>query len=337
MNAKIEAISVYLPEKILSNEEIDVKYPHWKVHDLFQITGVKERRIAAEGEIASDMAVKAAERLFDEHGINNQEIDFIIHCSQTTDFITPSTACLMQDRLKISKKAGATDVGMGCTGYIYGLSLANGLISSGSASKVLLLTSEKISDYIYEGDKSNRVLFGDAATASLISQSDKSDQGIDQFVFGTDGSGAKNIIIKHGGARYPKTASSAETHMDEYGNIRNDDSFFMNGQAVYSFSIKTAPPLIEEILKKSDWRKEEVDFYVLHQASKLILDSIRRKIDVPAEKYVYYLESVGNTVASTIPLALEYTLKRGDIQRGNKLILAAFGVGFSWAACNLVY
>jgi 3-oxoacyl-[acyl-carrier-protein] synthase-3 len=338
MKSFIKAVSVYLPEKILTNEELNNEFPEWKVFKLAKVTGINARHISAVDEISSDMACKAAEKLFTEHKINRKTIDFIMFCTQSNDYLTPTTACILQKRLNLSTSCGAFDYNLGCTGYVYGLSIAKGLIETGSAKNILLLTAETITKYINPGDKSTRILFGDGATASIISAAkDNSQSFIDSFIFGTDGRGYKNIILKYGGARFPLKDSKTSDVADKYGNIQNETNFYMNGPAVFNFSIKIAPLAILQTLKKHKLKLDDIDIFVLHQANKIILDTIRQKLKLPREKFHLCIEDTGNTVSSTIPIALNDAVNKEIIKKGSIVMLVAFGVGYSWASCIVKY
>jgi 3-oxoacyl-[acyl-carrier-protein] synthase-3 len=337
-NSFIKAISCYFPEKKLTNSEIKILHPDWNVEELEFYTGVKARHISATEEYASDMAEKAAIKLFAEHNINPEDIDFLLFCTQTTDYIAPATACILQEKIGLPKTAGAIDFNLGCTGYLYGLALAKGLITSNCAKNVLLITSENISKYVHPQDKSTSFLFGDAATATLICNAENSNNSkIGEFVFGTDGTGADKIFLKYGSPRNPLTKANCVDSADKYGNITNDSKFYMNGTSVFNFSINIAPKSINELLFKLNKNKEEIDFYILHQANKLILETIRKKIKVSADKFIIDIENYGNTVSSTIPIALYNATKNGLIKKGNKIILSAFGVGYSWASTYIEY
>ncbi len=336
MKSYIKAISYYLPEQVLSNEDLQKEFPDLKIDDLTRLTGVKKRHIAPEEETAADLAFHAAKKLFSEHAIRPADIDHIIFCAQGADYITPSTACILQDRLGVPETAGSLDINQGCTGFIYSLSIANGLISTGNAKNVLLLTSVNISELIHPLDKSNKAIFGDGAAATLVSDNSESpESGIGNFVFGTDGKAFETIIIKYGGARYPDWKYKAEDRFDANGNVRNDRNFYMNGAAVFNFSVEKTPAIIRQLLEKAGLSADDIKHYVLHQANRIILESIFRKMKIPAEKQVFQLEECGNTVSSTIPIALYHAIEDGRIDRGDTIILAGFGVGVSWAGCDV--
>jgi len=338
MKSFIRAISYYLPEEVLSNEALQEQFPEVNINDLTRLTGVKSRHIAAESQTAGDLAYLAGMKLFEEHAINPDEIDFVIFCTQGPDYLTPSTSCILQERLGIPNTAGTLDINQGCTGFVYGLSIANGLVATASVRNVLLLTSVNISNYIHPEDKSNRAIFGDGSAATLISAADaNSKSGVEDFVFGTDGEGFDAIIIKHGGARYPLLKFAAVDYVDEIGNLRNDRNLFMNGSKVFTFSLERVPLMITQLLNKAGIAENEVDMFILQQANQITLESIFRKMKIPTEKGLIHLEECGNTVASTIPIALYHAIEDGKVSRGDTLVLAGFGVGFSWAACVVKY
>ncbi len=330
MPARIKAISYYLPDQVLHNASLNQLFPEWSVDKISAKTGIYQRHIAASDEFSSDMAVKAALKLFDEHSITPESIDFILLCTQSPDYFLPTTACLIQDRLKIPSSAGAIDFNLGCSGYIYGLSLAKGLICASIAKNVLLVTSETYSKFIHPKDKSNRTIFGDGASATLVS-ADEGFAEIRDFELGTDGRGAKNLIVKNGGMRFPSSSAYGQDVTDDYGNILNDNNLHMNGTEIFNFTSEAVPVLINKVLQKNSLTAEDVQLYVLHQANKYMLNHLRKKMLIPEERFYYFLENCGNTVSSTIPIAL-YEAFRANKLKGN-VVLAGFGVGYSWGAC----
>lgn len=335
--SKLLDIAGYLPDQILNNEQLASLYPDWPAEKIFAKTGISERHIANNGETAGDLAFMAAQKLFSQGKVSASEIDFVILCTQAPDYVLPTTACLLQHRLGIAQSAGALDVNLGCSGFVYGLSLAKGLIESGSAKCILLLTADTYSKYIHPLDKSVRTLFGDGATASVIAASDKMGAEIGPFVFGTDGSGGKSLIVEAGGFRKPKSEETAIQATDLSGNIRAQDNLYMDGAAVLSFSLREVPKAIDALLLKASISKDQVDYFVLHQANKFMLEALRKKLCVDVEKLPILMEKCGNTVSSTIPLALIAMKEEGRLKMGENVVLTGFGVGYSWAACLLKF
>ena len=338
--ATISAIASHLPEIVLTNAALADLYPGWTPEKILDKTGVRERRIAAPGETAADLAHAAALRLFAESGVEPGEIDFLLFCSQAPDHILPATACLLQARLGLRRDCGALDYGLGCSGFVYGLALAKGLIETGSARRILLLTADTYSRYIHPADRSVRTLFGDGAAATLITAQEAEGGRIGPFVFGTDGRGGPDLMVPAGGARRPRDADSALEHEDASGNVRSADNLYMDGAAITAFTLRAVPAAVERLLQEAGVTLEAVDLFVFHQASAFILEKLRRKIGIAPDRFVTVMEHCGNTVSSTIPIALEHRLATldGDRLAGTRLVgtrlavLVGFGVGFSWAA-----
>ncbi|MEX1241324.1 MAG: ketoacyl-ACP synthase III [Cyclobacteriaceae bacterium] len=330
MQANIKAISYYLPEDILENETLNKLFPEWSVDKISSKTGIYKRHIAGQDEFASDLAVKAAKKLFSEHNIAPSEVDFLLLCTQSPDYFLPTTACVVQDRLSIPTSAGALDFNLGCSGFIYGLSIAKGLIYANVATNILLITAETYSKFIHPKDKSNRTIFGDAATATLIS-ADGGFALIESFELGTDGRGSDNLIVRYGGLRHPLSTEKAEDMVDEYGNVTNHANLFMNGPEIFNFTSEAVPVMIRNVLKKNGLSEEQIDLYILHQANRYMLNHLRKKMNIPEDRFYYFLENCGNTVSATVPIAL-YEAHASGKAKGN-IVLAGFGVGYSWGAC----
>lgn len=331
MKVYIKGISYYLPQNELTNEELVKDFPEWSVDKVASKVGVYSRHLAADNETAGDMAEKAARKLFEEYNISPKEIDFLMLCTQSPDYFLPSTACILQKRLGIPTASGAFDYNLGCSGCIYGLALAKGLIVSGVAKNVLLLTAETYNKYLHPSDKSNRSIFGDGAAACLVS--DTGFAKIGDFVLGTDGKGADNLIVKSGGARQREKTGIYE--VDEEGHTRYDDYLYMNGGAIFNFTLETVPTLMDQILKKNKLSKDEVDYYIFHQANKFMLNTIRKVCGLPKNKFYTNLEHTGNTVSSTVLIALKECINSGTIRPEMRVIITGFGVGLSWGGCIL--
>ncbi|MCC6200872.1 MAG: ketoacyl-ACP synthase III [Moraxellaceae bacterium] len=331
--AFIAAIEYVLPEQQLTNQDLAAEFAGWGVDKIFQKTGIATRHIAAKDECASDLAVAAAQRLFEQAAIAPSQIDYIIYCTQSPDYVLPATSCVIQNRLGIPVHCGAIDVNQGCSGFVYSLGLAKALVESGQATNVLVLTAETYSKYINPRDKSVRTLFGDAATATLVSVCESDKPFLHSFYYGSDGSGAPNLIVPAGGSRQPLGLKSYVESEDDSGNFRSDADLYMNGAEVFAFTLKSVPSLVSEVLSRSGLQLEDVDYFVPHQANKFMLDAITKRIGIPDSKTVRAYESCGNTVSCTIPIALVTARQEGHFAAGNKLLLAGFGVGYSWAGC----
>ena len=333
MKVYIKALSYYLPERIVTNAELLNDFPEWSVDKVTAKVGVTSRHLAADNETAGDLAEKAARRLFEEYGISPSEIDFLLLCTQSPDYFLPSTACLLQHRLGIPVTSGAFDYNLGCSGCIYGLAVAKGLVSAGIARNVLLLTAETYSKCLHPSDKSNRSIFGDGAAACLISTDGFAEIG--DFVCGTDGSGAENLIVKTGASKQRKPTGIFKE--DEEGHTWYDDYLYMNGGAIFNFTLETVPVLVRQLLDKSGSQKEEIDYFIFHQANKFMLNTIRKVCVLPKEKFYVSLENTGNTVSSTVLIGLKDCLLNGTIKAGMQVVVAGFGVGLSWGGTILKF
>ncbi|MDD6473432.1 MAG: ketoacyl-ACP synthase III [Bacteroidales bacterium] len=330
--AFIKAISTFAPEESLTNAQLQQEFPEVDIDKIAKGVGVSQRYAAPEGKTASDMAFDAAQKMFSEWDIDPKSIDFIIFATQSPDYFLPATACILQNRLGIPTTAGAFDFDLGCSGYAYGLAMAKSFVDSGFATNVLLLTGDTISKYLHREDK-NRMLFGDSASASLISKDGFAEIGLS--VYGTDGSGFDSIIVKNGASRHFGLTGHEE--LDNQDNLRRDDHFYMNGEQVFNFTIDRVPKLIDDTLQKNGFGKDEIDHFVFHQANKFMLNTIRKVCGIAKDKFYINLENIGNTTSSSIPNGLKDCLDRGIIQKGEKVMIAGFGVGLSWSATVLKF
>lgn len=329
MASFIKAIAYSLPDTVVSNQDLVNEFPEWSLEKIAKKVGVVNRHLVAEGQCASDLAEQAAKKLFLENDINKSCIDFILLCTQSPDYFLPTTACLLQDRLGLSTHCGALDFNLGCSGFVYGLALAKGLIESNAAKNVLLVTAETYSRHLHERDKGNRTIFGDAAAATLVSTTGFAEIG--DFDLGTDGSGAKNLIVRSGAMRHQDKIG--DISFDKSGNPVSSDHLYMNGSEIFNFTLETVPDLVENVLKKNGLSKGAVALYVFHQANKYMLDCLFDLMEIKEEKAFVYISEVGNTVSSTIPIAL-FEARKKQMLMGNVLI-AGFGVGYSWGGCVL--
>lgn len=306
MKAYIKDIAYYLPEMVLTNAQLADEFPEWTTEKIAQKVGISERHIAAPNETVTDMACQAAERLLAK-GYDRSLIDFVLLCTQSPDYMLPSSACIVQHRLGLSTKCGAFDFNLGCSGYEYGLVVAKGLIQSGVAQNVLLLTAEMYTKYLSQDDKGNRTIFSDGASATWVGTEGFAEIG--ECSLGTDGSGADYLIVR------PK------------------EPLYMDGAAIFDFSSEVVPPMVEDVLHKSGLEKDDVDLWIFHQANKFMINYIRKLLEIDKERFYIYMEHVGNTVSSTIPIALVEARKEGKL-KGN-VLLAGFGVGLSWGGVML--
>ncbi len=323
--AEIGPISIHFPERCETNAQLQEQYPGWDLDLIGEKTGIHSRYIAAEDETAADLAVKASERLFEEHDIDRSSIDFVLLCTQTPDYPLPTTACLIQERLGLRTNCGAMDFNLGCSGFVYGMAVADGLIQSGAAKNILLLTAETYSKYIDDDDRSLRTIFGDAAAATLVQSSDS--PSLAGFQFGTDGSGADTLLVADGGTR-PSDDAIRPRHRKRWKS-----RLYMDGPSLMSFTVVAVPQLIEEVLELAKLSREDIQLYLLHQATRKMLEQLQTRLDLGDEQLPIKLENCGNTVSSTLPILISQLRESGDLTPGTQSLLIGFGVGWSWAGC----
>lgn len=318
MEAYIKAVAHQVGGHEITNTDIVRDFPDWSEKKISVKIGIDKRFVAGE-ETASDLAFKAAEKLIATENIDKSSIDALILCTQSPDYFLPTTACVLQNKLGLRTDIIAFDYNLGCSGYVYGLGICKSFIVAGMAKNVLLLTAETYNRYIDKSDRGNRALFSDAATATLIT-SEGDIFKIGEPVYGTDGSGFENLIVRGGGARNPQEVA---------GNL------FMDGPTIFNFTLEAVPPLVDATLLKNQMAFDDVDCFIFHQANKHMLKFIREAIHIPEEKFYLCLQNYGNTVSSTIPICLDNFVKEGLVKRGGKYLLAGFGVGYSWGAITL--
>jgi len=323
--AAIGPIAVHYPEKVETNEELRQAYPSWDMDLIFEKTGIYARHIAAPDQCASDLGVAAAQSLFAQYGIDPQSIDFLLLCTQTPDYPLPTTACLMQTRLGLSTAVGALDFNLGCSGFVYGLALADGLIRLGSCRRVLLITAETYSKYIDPSDRSLRTIFGDGAAATLIEAADA--PALCGFKYGTDGEGADTLLVTEGGARPAKDAIQPRHRK------RWPSALYMDGPSLINFTVAQVPKLIDQILEVAQLDESVIDLYLLHQATKKMLEQLQQRLGIGEDRMPLLLETCGNTVSSTIPILIDHLRRGGRLRPGMRSLLVGFGVGWSWAGC----
>lgn len=328
MKAFIKAISYALPQQIVTNEDIVRDFPEWTVEKINDKIGIKERHVVdnEHGETALDIGVIAAEKLFEEHDLKKDEVDFLIFCTESADYKVPPSACIMQERLGLSRSIGAMDIGLGCSGWIFSILTAKSFIESGAFKNVLIVTAESYSIYMHPKDKGNRTIFGDGAAATLVSKDGIAEIG--EVVVGTDGRGAENLIVKTGGARQLRPIN--DIVIDEFGNPKSSDFIYMNGPDILVYTLRVYPKLLKQVLDKNHLTMDDINLHVYHQPNHYMGELERKKLKIPDDRFYEYVEKVGNTVSSTIPIAIYHALKDGTLKKGFKVLSMAQGLGYSW-------
>lgn len=296
-------------------------------------TGIEERRVGTEELCASDMCFEAADQLIKDLAIDREQIKMVVFVSQSPDYFLPATAIILQNRLGLSKNCLAFDVGLGCSGYVYGLSIAGSLLQSMDTGYALLLAGDKSTFSANLKDKSTRPLFGDAGSATILGKSNTANPLF--FNLQSDGSGFESIIIKGGGTRLPYDQCSTEDKEIEKGIWRNDLSLVMDGVEVFNFSLREVKKNVMTLLEEINIDKEEIDYFVMHQANRFLNETVRKKIKIDANKVPYSIKQFGNTSSASIPLTMVTELSDELSTRSLKMLFSGFGVGLSWGSMYL--
>ncbi len=328
MSARISAIDYFLPSATLTNDDLASEFPEWSVEKIAAKTGINTRHISGPDEFTSDLAIGAGRALFESSGVAPETVDYLIVVTQSPDYYLPTTAAIVHEALGLRRDAGATDLNLGCSGYIYGLGMAKGLIESGQARSVLLITADTYTKFLNSHDKSVRTIFGDGAAATLLT-SDGDAHSIEALTYGTDGSGARHLIVPSGGLRDGRGMAPRADPADRDLAPEAYD-LYMDGAEIFTFTIRIAPESLAAVLEKAGLQLADIDLFVFHQANSYMLEHLRKKLDIPAEKFAVLMGEVGNTVSSTIPIALADAQRSGLLTPGMRVLLLGFGVGLSW-------
>ncbi len=326
--AYIQLVETFVPQNVLNNHDLSIEF-NIPEEEVFNQTGINTRYHTSDKELASDLAVSVGEKFFKENPlVNKNEINFLLFCTSALDYVGPATACLIHEQLGLNKSCLAIDVPMGCAGFTNGLILAKALIENETAKKILFITSDMPSKVVHPKDYHLRSLFSDAAAATLISNEKGFEIG--QFAFGTDGSGAPNLIIKGSGARNPIDEDWLVKYK-EVGGLKIG-RMEMNGLEILKFSLREIPHLFSDVLEKNKLTKSDIDYFIFHQASGIIIKYITKKLDIDSNKVLSSLADYGNTVSASIPIALSVAEKQNLIQPNSTIFIAGFGIGYSWSA-----
>ena len=323
--AAIGPIAIHLPENVETNEQLQREHPEWDMELIQSKTGISVRHIAPPDQCSSDLGVAAAQKLFEQYDVDPKSIDFLLFCTQSPDYPLPTTACLMQNRLGLRTSTGALDFNLGCSGFVYGLALADGLIRSGSVRRVLLVTAETYSKYIHPTDRSLRTIFGDGAAATLLEAVDQ--PTLTTFQFGTDGEGADTLLVAEGGLR-PAEDAHKPRHRKRWPS-----ALYMDGPSLISFAVAQVPKVIDNILQEANLDDGDIDLYLLHQATRKMMEQLHIRLELTEARMPILLENYGNTVSSTIPILIDDLRRKNQLVAGMRNMLVGFGVGWSWAGC----
>lgn len=334
MNIGIKAIEYHLPNNKVSNIELGQLHPDWDMEKIFNKTGVEYRHWSSESETAFDLSVIAVEKLLRQNKIDIDEIDGIVYCTQSQDYIMPSNSYLLHKKFNLKNKVWTFDINLACSGYIYGISIVRGMLESGMGKNILLITADTYSKFINKNDRSTSVLFGDGAAATLIGEESESE--IIDIILETSGENFDTFYIPAGGCRLPASLETKLVNIDESGNFKTLENIHMNGFAVWKFISRTVPDQINFLLNKNNLKIDDIDFFGFHQASKLTLDSLIKVLKIKKPVYSNLVKS-GNLVSSSIPVLLKNAIDDKQLKRGDLVLLSGFGVGLSWGSILLKY
>ena len=328
MKVHLLGVQYCLPATVRTNDDLVAANPSWSAAKIFRNTGIRQRCVTGPAETAADLACQAATKLLDELAFDRAAVDALLLCTQSPDYFLPTTACILQDRLKLPMTCAALDFNLGCSGFTYGLWLARALITSGSAANVLLLTADTLSKYCDPHDAATTPIFGDGAAAALISSSAQGAwAAVGPTVVGTDGRGWANLIVRTGAARHPHPARGRDDDQR--------DCLYMNGPEIFRFTLEAVHTGIRRLLDAVSLGWEAVDVFLMHQANRFMLEALRDTMKIPPEKMPIDLAEHGNTSSASIPILMCRCFERGTLHRGQKCVLAGFGVGYSWAMTEL--
>lgn len=329
MPLKIKQIEFFLPKKILTNHELSKKFSNWDIKSIEKKTGVKRRHIASKNQTAYDLSLSACKKLLSKN--NFKDIDAILYCTQSPDYIMPSNSFLLHKDLKLHKNVFTLDFSHGCSGFIYSLILADSLIKSNTAKNILLINSDTYSKFINEKDKSTRVLFGDGAAATLV-QDENNSEGIIDSIVETYGKGFDSFWIPSGGMRFNKKSEKDKIFTDRSGNEKLRSNIHMDGFGVWSFINTNVPKQINILLNRNLLNVKDIDLFIFHQASQFTLDSVIKSLKIKKKQTFINIENKGNTVSATIPIAIKEAVRKRKLKRGALILLSGFGIGLSYGS-----
>lgn len=328
-NIRIAGMAACVPTTVEENLTLPVFSSTQEAEKVIASTGIERHRVAPDGVTASDLSVKAVEKILDDLGWCADEIDCMFYVCTSRDYIAPQTACILQDRLGLRNDCFVMDLPLGCSGWIYGMSVISSMMSQGTFRKGLLIAAETNTKNRSRRDRTVRPLFGDAATVTALEYAEGAP--CMDFMFGVDGSGYKSVWAKYGGMRHPADAEAVVDMEVEPGIIRKGTDMVVNGMDVFAFAIKQPPLALKEMISEFGIDTAEIDYLLLHQANKFIDEKIRKTLKFPAEKVPYCLEDFGNVTSASIPLTMVTRCAESLNSKPCRMLACGFGVGLAWA------
>ncbi|HET9938464.1 MAG TPA: ketoacyl-ACP synthase III [Gaiella sp.] len=333
----VAAIAHALPEQVVTNGDLERDHPSWDMERVFARSGIRSRRVAAFGETALDLSLVACESLIRETGLDPGTLDAILYCTQTADYPMPGNAHVVHGRLGLPNSVLAFDYNLGCSGYVYGLAIADALVAGGLAREILLVTSATYTKTLNPLDRSTRALLGDGAAVTYVSASATDGGRVVAAELCSSGEALELAWIPGGGARLPDGEEARREQADASGNVRSALDMHMDGPGVWRLANSVLPGHVRDFLATRSLTVDDIDLFVFHQASKMVLDSMARALRIPREKVYTRLEDVGNLSAASIPYALSGAIEEGAIRPGDRVLLCAMGAGLSYGSVLLQY
>lgn len=334
--SKITACHYVLPSEVLTNDDLSSRFEPKKLKGISKLSGIFGRRVAPDGVTSVDLGTAAAQRMIDACGVDKNSFDMIVLATQTPDYVLPASAFVIHDRLGLPSTCGAFDISMGCAAFPYAAGVVNGLIASGQCSKALLVVADTITKLIHPKDRSLVPLHGDGAAAFVFEKSD-GDEGLEFVEIGAESSGWRHLIVPDGGMRSPLTEKSYAEKTDESGITTADANLQMNGAAVFHFSISTVPEAIKGAMQKRGLEVGRYSRILLHQANKMMLETIYTAIGAGAEQKFFFMEDIGNLSAASTPVLLAEALRSGAVPENGRVLTASFGVGLTWGLASFKF
>ena len=335
MRATLKDIAYYLPSAVVTNEDLMSENPAWELRRLQNHSGILQRHIAAENETALDLAHIACERLFDKNRHLRDRVDGIIFCTQSPDHIIPPNACILHQRLGLQDEVFAFDINHACSGYIYGLALAQGMLLAGRAQQILLINADTYSKYLHPQDRSARTLFGDGAAVTWLAAA-QDQSGLIDILCATRGQNYASFYIPAGACRLRRPAQRRQK-LEEDRSVSSAEYIHIDGIKIMELVLDKVPRQIHALLQRNGLTMDQIKLLIFHQANNFVLESLRESVKIPAKKIYKNFAEIGNTVSASIPIALHDAISDGTLQKGDLLLLSGFGSGFSWGSALLKY
>lgn len=331
----IRFIAHAVPANCLTYEALVERFGADKIASIVKMSGIRNRRVVAAGQTASDLSLAAARRLLAHGQIDPATIDLLTFASQTSDYRIPATASVLQGKLGLGEECCTFDINQACASFLHNLAVAHSMVVSGTAKRALVLNGDALSTLIHPMDRGLATLHGDAGTAALVEECDSEQGGIEFFQFGTDGTKFDKLLVPAGGSRRPADAETRKDIVDESGSVRSLDHLYMDGPAIFHFCLYKITDVLKKALARRNLTPDNFDMVLIHQANKTMVDIIYRSLKVPPAKQFFYMEDLGNASGASLPSVLAQAWREGKIAPGSRTLMCSFGGGLSWGLMSI--